>query len=78
MGMPSSDQTFGERAVGKTFNPSSNPDVENIKARCAELIDDLNDKRLATEDGDIARMLAVAITELQTAQMWAVKAVTWK
>lgn len=69
--------TFGEKAVGLTFNPGGNAAVTEIKVKCAELIDYLNDLRNLTEDGEKKRMLSVAITEAQTAQMWAVKAVTW-
>lgn len=70
------EQTFGQRAVGLTFNPSSNADVQAIKEASAKLIDLLNDKRNGATP-DVARMLSVAITEVQTAQMWGVKAVTW-
>lgn len=69
--------TFGEKAVGLTFNPSNNESVQQIKEKFAAVIDNLNDFRNATEDGEVKRMLSVAITEAQTAQMWAVKAVTW-
>jgi hypothetical protein len=69
--------TFGEKAVGLTFNPSSNADVQAIKEEFAATIDHLNNLRSETEDGEVRRMLSVAITECQTAQMWAVKAVTW-
>jgi hypothetical protein len=74
---PTRELTFGEKAVGLTFNPSNNEAVQQIKEKCAALIDNLNDFRNATEDGEVKRMLSVAITEAQTAQMWAVKAVTW-
>jgi cell division protein FtsL len=30
------------------------------------------------KSGEHKRLASIAITELQTAQMWAVKAVTWK
>jgi hypothetical protein len=70
--------TFGEKAVGKSFNPSARKDVEEIKAAFAAAIDYLNDKRAATESGEVKRMLSIAITEAQTAQMWGVKAVTWE
>ena len=70
--------TFGERAVGITFNPANNVPVQQIKERAAALIDTLNDYRNATEDGEVKRMLSVAITETQTGQMWGVKAVTWQ
>lgn len=72
--------TFGEKAVGLTFNPSNDPQVQALKAACAALIDQLNNMK-PPYDGkpnEKSRMLAIAITELQTAQMWAVKAITWK
>jgi hypothetical protein len=31
--------TFGERAVGITFNPGGHEDVNNVKAACAAAID---------------------------------------
>ena len=70
--------TFGEKAVGLTFNPSSDPTVEAIKRKCADLIDEIHELRTNQPNPEIARMAGIAITELQTAQMWAVKAVTWK
>jgi hypothetical protein len=70
--------TFGEKACGVNFNPDGNPEVAAIKQRFADLIDDLHQRRLAygavNEQG---RMLSIAITEAQTAQMWAIKAITW-
>lgn len=71
------EMTFGEKAVGLTFNPSNDEAVQQIKERSAALIDTLNDYRNATEDGEVKRMISVAITEAQTAQMWGVKGVTW-
>lgn len=69
--------TFGEKAVGLTFNPSNNEHVQLIKEKFAAVIDCLNDYRNATEDSEVKRQFSVAITEAQTAQMWAVKAATW-
>jgi hypothetical protein len=69
--------TFGEKAVGLSFNPSKNEAVDQLKRQAAQFIEACNDFRNATEDGEVKRMLSVAITEAQTAQMWAVKAVTW-
>lgn len=73
--------TFGQRAVGLTFNPSNGTEVGDhvatIKQECATAIDTLNNLRNGTENPEQKRMYSVAITELQTAQMWAVKAVTW-
>jgi hypothetical protein len=69
--------TFGEKAVGLTFNPGGHPAVNEIKRHYAGVIDYLNDARKSANP-EQARMLSVAITEAQTSQMWAVKAVTWQ
>ena len=73
-------QSFGEKAVGLSFNPSASDDVSALKRDYANLIDRLNNLRLDQGDTDpeVKRMLSVAITEAQTSQMWAVKAVTWE
>ena len=73
-----SEQTFGEEAVELSFNPSGDPLVEEIKRGFAVVIDALQRERLQQRSGEKARMYSVAITEAQTAQMWAVKAATWK
>lgn len=72
--------SFGEKAVGLTFNPGGNQDVNTIKAAFAAIIDQLNDMKPAYDGkpNEKSRMLAIAITDLQAAQMWAVKAVTWQ
>jgi len=70
--------TFGEKAVGINFNPGGHPEVEACKKSCADLIDSLNDARNKTDNGDVKRMFSEAITNIQTGQMWAVKAITWK
>lgn len=71
------EMSFGEKAVGLSFNPGGNPAVNEIKQRFAHTIDYLNHQRELATNGEVKRMLSVAITESQTAQMWAVKAVTW-
>ena len=70
--------TFGEKVCGVSFNPSNNPHVDTIKKAFAAIVDDLEFLRGTTDNAEIKRMLSVAITEAQTSQMWAVKAVTWK
>jgi len=69
--------SFGGKAVGLSFNPGGDQDVNEIKALYAKIIDELNNLR-GTERNERARLLSIAITEAQTAQMWAVKAITWK
>jgi hypothetical protein len=69
--------TYGERAVGLTFNPSGDPSVNQIKALFAEIIDVCDDMRDRATSGERKRLFSVAITEAQTAQMWVVKAITF-
>lgn len=70
--------TFGERAVGLSFNPANDPTVQKIKELYAQIIDLCNEARSLNEDSEVKRLYSVAITEAQTAQMWAVKAITWR
>lgn len=80
--MSDNESTFGARAVGLSFNPSNNGDVHNLKSLYAQIIDYIDDFRKGyIERGDnpeMVRLCFIAITEAQTAQMWAVKAVTWR
>lgn len=70
--------TFGQKAVGLSFNPSNDSLVDRFKVKLADLIDEANAVRETSDDQEVKRMASIAITELQTAQMWIVKAVTWK
>lgn len=71
--------TFGEKAVGLSFNPSGDPKVAKIKALYAEVIDLLSDGNLDNGATGLAgRFLGRAINDAVAAQMWAVKAVTFK
>lgn len=70
--------TFGQKAVGVTFNPSQNQAVAQVKQQFADLIDNLDAFRNDPNIGAGAkRHASVAITDLETAQMRAVKALTW-
>jgi hypothetical protein len=70
--------TFGERAVGLSFNPGGREDVDACKRGFAAEIDRMNDLRNdESTSPEKKRLASVAITELQGAQMWAVKALTW-
>ena len=71
-------QTFGERAVGLSFNPSNDDLVGSIKLRFAHLIDSMNELRAGSASPEVKRLASIAITEMQGAQMWAVKSATWK
>lgn len=70
--------TFGEKAVGLTFNPSNDPAVDEVKVLYSRIIDACDKLRKEAGQGEKGRLLSVAITEAQTAQMWAVKGITLK
>ena len=78
--MEGKPMTFGEKAVGLSFNPSGDDAVHKLKSLYAQIIDILHDAR---DDQQISasqekkRLYSIAITEAQGAQMWAVKAATW-
>ncbi|MGL4490535.1 MAG: DUF7681 family protein [Rhizobiaceae bacterium] len=67
--------TEGEYRVGINFNPSANPAVDHIKAAAANMIDALA-PIAADREHPGARCAAVAMTEIESAAMWAVKAIT--
>ena len=70
--------TFGEKAVGLSFNPSSDPLVHELKTLYAKIIDRLDSERGDEGRSERHRLLSIAITEAQGAQMWTVKAATWR
>lgn len=71
--------TFGEKAVGLTFNPGGHPLVDKMKKAYAFIIDALNEERAKpTTSQGAKRHYSAAITDAETAQMRAVKAVTWQ
>lgn len=70
--------TYGQKAVGLSFNPSQNTEVDKCKTLFANAIDQLNELRISSTSPEVKRLCSVAITEAQSAQMWAVKALTWK
>lgn len=71
--------TFGEKAVGITFNPGGDEKVNKVKELYAQIIDLLAKEN--PNNGDISlkgRILGRAINDAMGAQMWAVKAITFK
>lgn len=84
--------TLGQRRVRLTFNPSGNPEVNDMKQRYADIIDTLEAKRVglraagpadetpeafALRTGEIFRSLSVAQTEAERACRDAVFALTY-
>ena len=73
--------TLGEYLVGISFNPGGNRQVNEIKRRAADLIDYLDSCRSPPElgeqqYGEKLRLIDLAITHIEDAAMWGVKAVT--
>lgn len=69
--------TFGEKAVGMTFNPSGDRRVQDIKKAAANFIDTFHGMQEAPgTDGEVIAMFKLAQRAAQEAQMWAVKAAT--
>jgi len=52
--------SFGQKAVGLTFNPSGDPDVNKIKQLYADIIDYCHSQR--NGPGEKSRLFSVAIT----------------
>lgn len=74
--MNTRELTYGERMVGLTFNPSNDQKVRAIKELCAKLIDILVEDSYTS--AEVTMMQEFAIKTIMTAQMWAVKVVTFK
>ena len=72
------NRTYGQKAVGVAFNPSGDVDVAACKHHFSLLIDQMDALRSSTSSTEVKRMASIAITEMQTAHMWAVKALTSK
>jgi hypothetical protein len=72
--------TIGEDRVRIKFNPSADDLVSRIKQKSAELIDLVEDMKLAAQQAgsqsEMIRLCALAQTHYEDAAMWAVKAAT--
>ena len=52
--------------------------VVTIKEKTGDLVAYLKTLRDSYHDAEVQRALAIAITDVETASMWAVRAVTWR
>lgn len=71
--------TPGEKAVGITFNPSQNEQVDQLKLLFAKAFD-IVETSIPADDGTVEtarkrKMRDAALHEIVSAQKWAVKAV---
>lgn len=73
-----SEQSFGEQLVRTEFNPSGSPGVDFVKHEIAACIDKVRQVKPPRSDAASAgtRAASIAITKLEEACMWAVKAIT--
>lgn len=83
--MPKSDVrqelTYGQKAVGLTFNPGGSAEVNQIKRLCAAVIDELNSQREEAKmqnNGEKIAQFTLAIRDIQSGKMWGVNAATWQ
>lgn len=67
--------TLGESRCHINFNPSSDDKIGTFKRMMADAIDYCQEELLATTDGEAKRCFSIAMTELETAQMYAVKGI---
>lgn len=76
--------SFGQKAVGISFNPGGKPEVNKIKELSAALIDELNYQHTSAwgngsaVNSEIQAQYSLAIRSIQVGQMWGVKAATWQ
>lgn len=75
--------SFGELAVGLSFNPSGDPQVTDVKQACAKMINSLHDLKrpegLSEWQTELYEALQrQALDHLVSAQMAAVKLLTFK
>lgn len=68
--------TYGQKAVGITFNPSGDAKVNEVKELYAKIIDICAELRTGGQN-EKSRLLSMAISQAQIAQMCAVKGITW-
>ena len=66
------EPTLGESRVEIDFNPSGDPEIARMKRLAADMIDAVD--ALPAPTGEVARVRAHAMTEIEGAAMWAVKA----
>lgn len=72
------NKTLGQKLVGISFNPGGNILVDEAKQKSADLIDIVHAYMLDSASEEAQMIHNEAIRRIMDAQMWAVKAITWK
>ena len=68
--------TRGENIIRTDFNPSADSTVDELKQGFARLFNEVDGLRDPGERSERSRCVAIALTHLETAAMYAVKAAT--
>ncbi|WP_260282484.1 hypothetical protein [Proteus terrae] len=71
-------QTLGQKLVGVSFNPSENIIVDAVKQNAADTIDLIQDSMQKATSEEALMIHSEAMRRIMDAQMWTVKAITWK
>lgn len=74
----SEERTYGQKAVGISFNPSGDENVTKIKQLAAEMIDALVNSIVGENSALKAEIHRRAVQDVIAAQMMCVKAITFK
>ena len=73
--------SYGQKAVGLTFNPSegdAHDKVAGVKQSCADLIDLVEGTRTPNDSRLANTLKTYAVTAVIAAQIAVVKVITWK
>jgi hypothetical protein len=73
--MEQEGMTLGEERCHINFNPSSDDKIGTFKRMMADAIDYCNNLQNHTTNPEVKRCFSIAMTELETAQMYAVKGI---
>lgn len=69
-------KTLGETRIRTDFNPGNNDRVQNLKEKFAHLINEIDALPSPPGQSEAGRLKAIAMTTVEEAAMWAVKAAT--
>jgi len=67
------DGGVGAARCGVKFNPDGNANVDRLKTLAAAFMEACGKLQAAADDGDAKRCFATAMTNMESAQMFAVK-----
>ena len=74
--MSKQEKTLGEKRCHIDFNPSNDNGISQFKRKIADAIDFIEDFRNECKaDSEVHRCISICQTELETAQMYGVKAI---